>query len=71
MPILVFKTNITDKKEIRKLSPFLKTLEGIIKWNVDLNDEDKILRIVTPNLATAYISSILQQAGYHCLELED
>jgi hypothetical protein len=71
MHILVFKTNIADKKEIRKLSPFLKTIEGIIKWNVDLHDEDKILRIVTPNLAPAHISTIVQQAGYHCSELED
>ena len=71
MKILVFKTNITDKKKIRKLSPFLRTLDGIIKWNVDLHDCDKILRIKTFKVQPTLIMQTLHHAGFNCIELED
>lgn len=71
MNILVFKTNIEDVKQMRKLSPHLKNIQGILKWNVDLHDCDKVLRIETDHLSPHSIEEILQNAGYYCVELED
>lgn len=71
MEILVFKTNIEDAVQVRKLSPHLKNIEGILKWNVDLHDCDKVLRIESDNLSAHSVVAILEHAGYHCSELED
>ncbi len=72
MNILVFKTNLQNKQEIRRAGSFLKQLSGIIRWNVDLHDEDNVLRVVTASLLSPRsVEQLLQQAGYHCQELED
>jgi hypothetical protein len=71
MPILVFKTNVENMNHIRKLYPLFKTMQGILKWNVDTEDSDKILRVETLNVAPQKIEMILKKAGYYCKELED
>ena len=43
--ICVFKTAVKNKKHIQQLSPFLNDLLRQSKWNFDLSDCDKILRI--------------------------
>ena len=45
MEVLVFKTNLRFKKQINAVTPLIDTMQGILKWNVDLYDKDKILRI--------------------------
>ena len=45
--------------------------EGIQKWNVDLQDRDKILRIEARDLSPKIIEHTLLRAGYFCEELED
>ncbi|HWB28408.1 MAG TPA: hypothetical protein VG738_23210 [Chitinophagaceae bacterium] len=70
MDILVFKTNVENKKQVRKLFPVFKTLQGILRWNVDLHDIDKILRIEAASLSPRTIELALEQAGYFCKELD-
>lgn len=71
MEILVFKTNVEDVKQIRKLSGHLRDIKGICKWNVDLNDCDKVLRIEANGITPQFVENILVDAGYYCKELED
>ena len=71
MPILVFKTNIEDFSQIRKIRPLLKKVSEILNWNVDLNDRDRILRVETNRLSPFTIEKVLGEAGYFCRELED
>lgn len=71
MEILVFKTNVENMHHIRKLYGLFKTIQGILKWNVDTEDADKILRVETVNVAPKRIEMALQSAGYYCKELED
>jgi hypothetical protein len=71
MEILVFKTNIERMNHIRKLYPLLKTIQGILKWNIDTEDPDRILRVETVNVSPNKIEMALQNAGYYCKELED
>jgi hypothetical protein len=70
MDILIFKTNVEDKKQVRKLFPVLRTMQGILRWNVDLHDIDKVLRIEAVSLSPRSIETVLRQAGYFCAELE-
>ncbi len=43
--IFVFKTSVKTKLQIRKLKPHIDNLLPNAKWNSDLEDIDKILRI--------------------------
>ncbi len=69
MEVLVFKTNVRLKKHINEVASQLDQFSHINKWNFDLQDKDKILRIETNHLLPEIIESTLQQAGYYCKEL--
>jgi len=67
--VYVFKTSVKTKKEIRQLKPSLDKLLIQSKWNFDLEDCDKILRIDTQNEVSATIIKLLQEKGFNCEEL--
>lgn len=71
MEILVFKTDITDTRQVNSIVHHLDRLEGIIRWNVDLHDCDKILRVVSSNVSPRVIERHIMEAGHYCCELED
>ena len=68
--ILVFKTNLTDAKRISDVESSLDIHPEIYQWNVDLNDCDNVLRIVSKNIAAQEVENILLHAGYYCEELQ-
>lgn len=70
MNILVFKTDARNRKRVSALAPHLQNIQGIIKWNVDLNDVDNVLRVECASVPPALIESSLQKAGYFCEELQ-
>jgi len=70
MEILVFKTNLIDIKRISDVEPSLDIHPDIFKWNVDLNDDDNILRVIANNIAGEDVENILLHAGYYCEELK-
>ncbi len=70
MEILVFKTNLNNTDHIGKITLPLNHHPGILEWNVDLHDCDKILRIVSENISAAEIEQLIFKAGYFCRELQ-
>ncbi|HQW84078.1 MAG TPA: copper chaperone [Ferruginibacter sp.] len=70
MEILVFKTNLNNTSHINKVKPALNRHPFIKDWNVDLQDCDKILRVVTDNIASNEIEKIILNTGYECKELK-
>ena len=70
MEVLVFKTNLRFKKQVTAVASSLDKIEGVQKWNVDLQDCDKVLRIEADNLSPQVIEHTLLRAGYFCEELE-
>jgi hypothetical protein len=71
MEILVFKTNVENMKHVRRLYSLLKTVQGVLKWNLDTEDVDKVLRVEVVSVAPGKIEMTLQSAGYYCKELKD
>lgn len=71
MEVLVFKTNIRYRKELSVLEEHLQTHAGIVNWNVDLKDCDKVLRVVGKNIQPVTIENMVQKLGYVCEELRD
>jgi len=70
MQILVFKTSLSDIHRIHDIEPTLDVHPNIFKWNVDLNDDDNILRITANNIAGEEVEDMLLNAGYYCEELK-
>jgi hypothetical protein len=69
--VLVFKTNLRFKKDIRLISPVFNREAGILRWNVDTRDVDKVLRIETNGLTEKEVIALVTGAGYCCEELPD
>lgn len=70
MEILVFKTNIRYRKNIHHVGAYLAQLKGIVRWNVDFHDKDRVLRIEAKDLSPRIVENALSHAGYACEELE-
>jgi len=69
MEVLVFKTNVRYQKHVNKVADQLDQFADINRWNFDLQDKDKILRVETHDLSPEIIENTLHQAGYYCKEL--
>ncbi|RXG32417.1 hypothetical protein SAMN02745246_00936 [Leeuwenhoekiella marinoflava DSM 3653] len=68
--VLVFKTSVSEEKDINKLRPVLNALTPPTDlWNFDLEDCDNILRIETQNLRATAVLDSLHTLGYLCEEL--
>ncbi|MEO5908612.1 MAG: hypothetical protein ABI148_06880 [Ginsengibacter sp.] len=68
--IYVFKTSVKTKKQIKKLKPHIDKMLSNAKWNFDLDDCDKILRIDNEEDIVLEITDLLNFHSYCCEELE-
>jgi hypothetical protein len=71
LAILVFKTNINHPTDLANLTALFELEPDVLKWSVDRQDIDKVLRIETSQLSPAYIEALLTRVGYLCQELPD
>ena len=69
--IIIFKTSVLNKSHISKLKPHLDNVIKNGKWNFDLEDCDKILRIESEIKKKKKVISLLDQHEFECVELED
>ncbi|WP_316828627.1 hypothetical protein [Pedobacter miscanthi] len=65
--ILLFKTNIEAANKEQLNGIFIK--EGITEWNIDLDDEDHVLRIISYSLKHTYIIQLIKSCGFECCKL--
>ncbi|MEN7549934.1 hypothetical protein AAG747_18560 [Rapidithrix thailandica] len=66
--VFVFRTNLPEKVPV-KLP--LDHLPGVIEWNTDLEDCDRILRVVSEGANLNEVIHSIKALGYQCEELED
>ena len=72
MQILVFKTNLSNRKRVKLISPLFQNHPVIRDWSVDLEDCDRILRIVTLGpVNEGEIIYMMNMCGYYCELLND
>ena len=68
--IYIFKTSVKTKIQVKKLKPHIdKTLPNE-KWNFDLGDCDRILRIESEENIVLKITDLLNLHKIYCEELE-
>lgn len=71
MNIFIFKSNINcDCKKIR-LSECLSKIDEIEYWSVDMEDCDKVIRIVTSNSSISQLENQILKSGLMISELPD
>lgn len=68
MNILLFQTNI-EKDHLPVLHSLLDPIQDIERWSIDLDDEDKVLRIVSRNLTISHINILLHKEGFESRHL--
>jgi hypothetical protein len=67
--IYVFKTTVKSKIQAKKLTPYIDKILPKAKWNFDLEDCDKILRIDSEENIILPIISLLKNQNFECEEL--
>ena len=70
MNILKFKTNINCGGCIARVTPFLNKQEGIDSWEVDTDNEDKILTVQSTGASSEDISATLMKIGFKAEETQ-
>ncbi|MFM2224808.1 MAG: hypothetical protein RJA07_1010 [Bacteroidota bacterium] len=67
--IFILKTNIKTEADKNILQTVLDKHEAIERWTIDLDDCDKVLRIISSELSIAKIVALVADCGYHSEEL--
>jgi hypothetical protein len=67
--IYVFKTSVKTKLQARSLKPHINSILPVEKWNFDLKDCDKILRVNCDETIAMKITDILNNHRFSCEEL--
>jgi hypothetical protein len=68
--IYVFKTSVKTKLQVNNLKPQIEKILPKEKWNFDLEDCDKILRIDSEEYIVSELINVLKVHDVNCEELE-
>ena len=68
--IYIFKTSVKTKNQVKHLKPHINKIVPVEKWNFDLDDCDKILRIDSEENIVLKIRDLLAVHEFYCEELE-
>lgn len=69
--VLVFRTTVDSGAEVSSLQEALDCLVAGGRWNFDLDDRERILRVDSAACRPAQVIAALAKEGYACEELED
>lgn len=70
MHLIIFKTSVSNQKQVVQLQPLLTALPLIVQHNFDLDDCDNILRIISTDLKPQVICELLETEGFNCETME-
>ena len=69
--VFIYKTDIDTREDVAQLEPILNQCPNIVRWSVDTDDVDKVLRIEsTADNADEPVRGVTT-AGYRCEELDN
>jgi hypothetical protein len=68
--ILVFKTNISSHSQKDSAKNVLDSIDHIEEWSIDMEDVDRVLRVVSRQPNSNEIINKLTNAGHECSELD-
>ena len=65
----IFKTDIGKLCTNCAVHKILDSTTAIAQWSIDTDDQDCVLRIVSPTLTPQAIISMINDLGHECTEL--
>ena len=68
--IYIFGTNIKTEADIQEIRNSLDNHSEIHQWNIDQEDIDCVLRIVSQTLSEKQIIQLIDQHNFECIALE-
>ena len=68
--IYVFKTSVKTKLQAQRLKPQIDKLLPMARWNFDLHDCDRILRVDSEENIIGPVTALLKAHHFDCEELE-
>jgi hypothetical protein len=68
--ILVFATNIRTNNDKQLISRTLNEISEIHQWNIDQEDIDCVLRVVSNSISEEQIINILDKHTFNCTPLD-
>ena len=72
MKLLIFKTDIENKKSIKAVKSLFKFQSNIINWSIDIEDIDKVLKVNTTEAINENdIKNLIKARGFQCEPLPD
>ncbi|WP_347926187.1 hypothetical protein [Pontimicrobium sp. SW4] len=72
MKLLIFRTDIETKKNIKAVKSLFKFQSSIINWSIDIEDVDKVLKVkATEALNENDIKTLIKARGFQCEPLPD
>jgi Ca2+-binding EF-hand superfamily protein len=72
MAVLVYKTNVQSEHQLNYIQYIFRGIKEIGKWSVDVEDIDKVLRIViSEGVSEEKIVNALSSIGINCEELDN
>lgn len=63
--VLKFKTNLNCHGCKSSVASYLNEIESITNWDLDLNDDDKVLTVYADGITSDDLIKIIKKAGYH------
>jgi hypothetical protein len=64
--VLIFKTDLATPEQVKQVSTVFEPLDTVMHWTVDLEDVDRVLRLVCINLKAESVQGLLEAAGISC-----
>ncbi len=71
MNVWILKTDISSQSEFEKVRNTFDQNLDIYECTIDLDDIDKVVRIITDDLTIDEAESKIQNLGFFCKELDD
>ena len=71
MAALIFRTNISSVEKFNEVKTALYKTPYINECTIDLEDVDKVLRVISEELSTEDVEKEVNRLGFFCKELED
>jgi len=68
--VMVFKTNIETEHDLNEIARILDPDHTVLRWNVDREDIDRVLRIESEGGDPLHIQQKVEHAGFLCRELD-
>ena len=68
--IAVFETSVQNSQEAAQIHPVLAQISPTIRWNFDLQDCDRVLRVNCQPEPVGLVIGMVEEQGFACEELE-